>query len=134
MCKSAIAIRERLAKANPQAYEPDLADSYNNLAIVYYCTERIQECEELFKATLAIRERLAKANLQIYGPALADSYSNLAILYNEPQRFAESEEMANAAAEIRERLGIESATRHHNFGSKCLQAIKRLISVLRHAV
>ena len=134
MYKSALAIRERLAKANPHAYEPALADSYNNLAIVYYCTERIQECEELFKATLAIREHLSEEAPQEYGPALAQAYSNLAILYNETRRFAESEEMANAAAEIRERLGIEYATRHHNFGSKCLQAIKRLLSVLRHAV
>ena len=134
MYKSALAIRERLAKANPHAYEPALADSYNNLAIVYYCTERIQECEELFKATLAIREHLSEEAPQEYGPALAQAYSNLAILYNETRRFAESEEMANTAAEIRERLGIEYATRHHNFGSKCLQAIKRLLSVLRHAV
>ena len=134
MYKSALAIRERLAKANPHAYEPALADSYNNLAIVYYCTERIQECEELFKATLAIREHLAEKAPQEYGPALAQAYSNLAILYNKTRRFAESEEMANAAAEIRERLGIESATRHHNFGSKCQQAIKWLLSVLRHAV
>ena len=84
-----------------------MAASYNNLAIVYYCTERIHECEELFKATIAIREHLAEGAPQEYGPALAQAYSNLAILYNETQRYAESEAMANTAAAIRERLGIE---------------------------
>ena len=58
MYKSAIAIRERLAKANPQAYEPDLAGSYNNLAIVYKLTHRFAESEEMANAAAAIRERL----------------------------------------------------------------------------
>ena len=62
MYKSAIAIRERLAKENPQAYEPALARSYNNLAVLYYKTQRLRESEEMRKAALDIRERLAKEN------------------------------------------------------------------------
>ena len=49
MHKSALAIYERLAKANPQAYEPDLAGSYYNLGILYSATQRIQESEEMHK-------------------------------------------------------------------------------------
>ena len=78
MYKLALAIRERLAKANPQAYEPDLASSYDNLAILYSDTQRLQESEAMYQSALAIRERLAKANLQAYEPALAISYNNLA--------------------------------------------------------
>ena len=81
MYKSAIAIRERLAKANPQAYEEDLANSYNNLANLYFATQRFQESEAMYKLALAIRERLAKANPQIYEPDLAVSYNNLGNLY-----------------------------------------------------
>ena len=58
MHKSVFAIRERLAKDNPQAYEPDLADSYNNLAILYRDTQRFAESEEMYNAAVAIRERL----------------------------------------------------------------------------
>lgn len=105
--KECVSIRADLCREHPETYEPDLAGSYNNLAIVYYGTERIQECEEMFKSALAIYEHLAEDDPQVYGSDLARTYSNLAIVYNETQRFAESEEMANAAAEIRERLGIE---------------------------
>ena len=58
MYKSAIAIRERLVKANPLAYEPALAVSYNNLAILYRDTHRFAESEEMANAAAAIRERL----------------------------------------------------------------------------
>ena len=96
-----------MAKANPQAYESALARSYNNLAVVYYGTERIQDCEELLKAAWVIRERLAEDDPQLYGADLAQSYNNLAIVYKHTLRFAESEAFANAAAAIRERLGLE---------------------------
>ena len=58
MFKSALAIYERLAKDTPQAYEPDLADSYNNLAILYRDTQRLAESEEMYNAAAAIRARL----------------------------------------------------------------------------
>ena len=91
MYKLAIAIRERLAKANPLAYEPVLANSYNNLANLYSDTQRFQESEAIYKSALAIRERLAKVNPQAYEPDLADSYNNLAHLYRDTQRLQESE-------------------------------------------
>ncbi|MDY6028387.1 MAG: tetratricopeptide repeat protein, partial [Prevotella sp.] len=92
----------------PQAYELVLADSYNNLAILYSKTQRLAESEEMHKAAIAIRERLAKDNPQAYEPVLADSYNHLAILYYDTQRFAESEEMHKAAIAIRERLAIDN--------------------------
>ena len=58
MYKLALAINERLAKANPQAYEPDLAGSFNNLAIFYKLTHLFAESEEMANAAAAIRERL----------------------------------------------------------------------------
>ena len=104
MYKSALAIRERLAKEIPQIYEPDLATSYNNLANLYSDTQRFEESESMHKSAIAIRERLAKANPQAYEPDLADSYNNLANLYNVTHRFQESEAMYKSAIAIRERL------------------------------
>ena len=62
MFKLALAMRERLVKDNPQAYEPDLARSYNNLANLYRDTQRFTESEQMYKAALEIRKRLAEAN------------------------------------------------------------------------
>ena len=104
MHKSALTIRERLAQANPHAYERDLVASYNNLAVLYQNTQRFSESEEMYKSALTIRERLAQANPQAYEPDLAISYSNLGVLYQDTQRFSESEEMQKSALTIRERL------------------------------
>ena len=97
-------ILERLAQSNPQAYEPDLAMSYNNLAILYSDTQRFSDSEAMYKQSLEICERLAKSNPQAYEPDLAQSYYNLAILYSDTQRFSESEAMHKQALEICEHL------------------------------
>ena len=97
-------ILERLAQSNPQAYEPDLASSYNNLANLYSNTQRFTESEAMYKQALAIHERLAQSNPQAYEPDLAWSYNSLAALYGDTQRFSESEEMFKQALAICKRL------------------------------
>ena len=100
MYKSALAIRERLAKANPQAYEPDLARSYNNLAILYRATQRLSESEAMYKSALAIRERLAKANPKVYEVDLANQYICLSIISNHLGKFKEGEYYALEALKV----------------------------------
>ena len=77
-----VSIRAELCREHTETYESDLAEAYNNLAVLYSDTHRFRECEAMHKSALAIHERLAKANPQAYEPDLADSYNNLAILYN----------------------------------------------------
>ena len=99
-----VSIIADLCREHPETYEPDLANSYNNLANLYSDTQRLQESEAMYKSALAIYERLAKANPLAYEPDLAASYHNLALLYSHTQRFQESEEMYKSALAIRERL------------------------------
>ena len=87
MLKAALGIRKRLADSNPLAYGPDLADSYNNLAVLYRGTQRFTESEKMHKAVLEMRKWLADANPQTYEPDLADSYNNLALLLVIPNAF-----------------------------------------------
>ena len=47
MHKSALAIRERLAKDNPQVCLIGLAVSYNNLGVLSKDTQRFTESEEM---------------------------------------------------------------------------------------
>jgi len=93
-------IKKILANTNPQAYEPDLATSYNNLANLYSDTQRINEAEQMYKVALEIYKCLAAANSQAYEPYLAASYNNLANLYENTQRFNEAEQMYKVALEI----------------------------------
>ena len=99
-----VSIEAELCRNHPEAYEPDMATSYNNLALLYSRTQRFQESETKHKSAIAILERLAKANPQAYEPDLAVSYNNLANLYSDTQRLHESEAMYKSALAIRERL------------------------------
>ena len=101
LCKDKIA---PLVKNNPELYEPQLAKVYINLGVVYYCTKRFNESEQMHKAALEIRKRLADANPQVHEPDLAVSYKHLGLLYFETQRYDESEQMHKAALQIRKRL------------------------------
>ena len=58
MYLSSIAIRKRLAADNPQAYGPDLASSYYNLANLYSDIQRFKESEEMYQSAITILERL----------------------------------------------------------------------------
>ena len=100
MCKSALDVFERLAKANPDAYEPDLAGTQVNLANLYKDTQRFAESEAMYKSALDVYERLAKANPDAYEPDLARTQVNLACVYMSTQCFAESESMCISALKI----------------------------------
>ena len=89
----ALEIRQRLAKSNPNAYEPNVAATLNNLASLYSDTQRFTESEEMYKQAFEIRQRLAKSNPNAYEPDVAAMLNNLALLYSNTQRFTESEEM-----------------------------------------
>ena len=104
MHKEALEIHRRLAKSNPQAYEPDVAMTLNNLAALYDDIQRFDESEAMYKEALEIYRRIAKSNPQAYEPDLASTFNNLAALYSNIQRFDESEAMYKEALEIRRRL------------------------------
>lgn len=103
-----VSIREELCNAYPQTYEPDLAQSYNNLANLYRDTLRFAESEEKYKTAIAIYERLEEKKPHAYELDLAKLYNNLACLYFDTQRIEESEEMYNSALAIYERLSKEN--------------------------
>ena len=71
LCKDKIA---PLVKTNPELYEPQLAKVYINLGVVYYCTKRFNESEQMHKAAIAIYERLYEGAPQQYQSRLAKGY------------------------------------------------------------
>ena len=77
MYKQALEIRQRLAKDNPKAYEPDVAQTLNNLAILYSRTQRFPESEDMYKQALEIYQRLANDNPKAYEPYVAGPLGGL---------------------------------------------------------
>jgi tetratricopeptide (TPR) repeat protein len=56
---------------------PDVATSFNNLAVLYYAQGRYSEAEPLYQQALALRQNL----LGDEHPDVATSFNNLALLY-----------------------------------------------------
>ena len=97
-------ICQRLAAISPQAYEPDLATTQNNLGLLYSDTQCYGESEEMYLSAMEIFRELTVANPQAYDPDLARTQNNLGNLYRDTQRYKESEEMYLSALEIYRRL------------------------------
>jgi tetratricopeptide (TPR) repeat protein len=128
MYKQALEIRQRLAKDNPKAYEPDVASTLYNLAILYIYTQRFTEAEEMFKQALEIQQRLAKGNPSVYEYDVASSLFTLGNLYKDVRRHTEAEEMYKQALEIQQRLAKDNPKAYKplvamTLGSQSLNAI-----------
>lgn len=85
--ETAIRINRRLAAIDASAYEPQLADSYMNLANLpkprnsLSIKKDIGEQDSLLQLALAIYERLAASEPGVYEPRLASVHHNLGQLY-----------------------------------------------------
>ena len=93
-------LARQLAKANPAAYEPDLAMSINNLANILSQTGDRAGALVAGREAVEIRRRLAKANPAAYEQNLAMSINNLA------NRLSETGERAGALVAGREAVEI----------------------------
>ena len=79
---------------------PDLAQSFNNLAEVYHDQGRYSEAESLYTEALEIRKRLF-GNEHL---AVAVSLNNLALLYQYQGRYSEAEPLYEEALTIQSKL------------------------------
>jgi hypothetical protein len=68
------------------AYRPDLAQTLNNLGVLYEETHRFAEAEAADKGAAGIRRELAAQNPAAYRPGLARTLTHLASLYRNMHR------------------------------------------------
>jgi tetratricopeptide (TPR) repeat protein len=97
-------IRRRLAQSNPQAYEPDVAQALNNLAVLYQGTQRFTESEAMYKESLEIRRRLTQTNPQAYEPYVAKTQYNIGFLKLRQEQYAAAIPAFEESLEIYRRI------------------------------
>ncbi len=91
------AAREQ-ANSNPQASEPLLAFTLNNVALLHAEQGRSNQAIALFQEALSIYKRLAEETPQAYDAYVASVQNNLALLYsNSKETFEKSEHLFNEA-------------------------------------
>jgi tetratricopeptide (TPR) repeat protein len=123
-------IYERLSQIHPDAYEPDLASTLNNLGNLYSDTQRFSESEAYHLRALEIRERLSQTNPDAYEPDLASTLNNLGLLYSNTQRFSESETYHLRALEIYERLSQTNPDAYVTYLTRTLTSLSYILLFL----
>ena len=88
----------RSAKKHLVASHPDVAQTLNNIALVYSTQGKYSEAEELYKRALAIREH----SLGESHPDVAQTLNNLARVYRDQGRYGDAERLFKRALTIRE--------------------------------
>ncbi len=115
--KEACRIRKRLADINPDSFERHLADTLNNLGILYTQwdnrdTGRYEEAEEALKEAYKIRSHLANSNPDSFERSLANTLNNLGTLYTQWDKYDLAESHLKGALEIQQNLVKKSAEAH----------------------
>ncbi len=103
-CNKAIKIRAKLAGTNPERFNSDLADSYNNAGVFYKNQGQPEKAEDYYNKAIEIKEKLADANPERFNPDLAMSYNNAGNFYYDHGQPEKAEGYYNKAIEIREKL------------------------------
>ena len=70
---------------------PAVAQTVNNLAVLYSRRQRLREAEATYQEAVEISRELAKENPAAYQPHVAGTLGNLALLFGDTQRKDEAE-------------------------------------------
>ncbi len=100
--------QQRLAEANPAAYEPALATSLSNFSVDLANAGQREQALDAAQRGVEIYERLAKADPAAYEPYLASSLNNLSTHLSEAGEREQALDAAQRAVEIYERLAQAS--------------------------
>ena len=110
----------QLAHENPSAYLPYVATTLNNLAILYWHTQRLKPAEQAFQEALGTYRQLALDNPSAYLPYVAGTLNNLANLYRHTQRLEPAEQAYQEALGTYRQLAQENPSAYRPYVANTL--------------
>lgn len=78
----ALKAARKMAVDNPESYEPLLAKTLNNIALLYTETADDDAAEPLFNESLSLFKRLSLTDADTYNPYVASTLNNMAVFYS----------------------------------------------------
>ena len=114
-----------MAEKNPEAYEPDLAMSCNNLGVLYTIQEANDEAEKYLKQACDIYMSLAKAFPDIYEEELLKTLVVLVYAARLAEKIEETKGYCLDALEV-----INKIKQRGGNAEESKQNIKRLLDML----
>ena len=117
-----------LATKNPQAYNPDLAGTLNNLANLLSNNNEIKQAKDCYQEALKIYRDLAKKNPQAYNPDLASTLNNLANLLSNNNEIKQAQIYYQEALDIRRDLATKNPQAYNPDLASTLNNLANLLS------
>ena len=96
------------AESSPEAYQPDVATTLNNLGNLHQTTGKHGEAEKEYGEALEIRRHLAETSPEAYLPYVARTLNNLGVLHWNTGKHGDAEKEYGEALEIRRQLAAAS--------------------------
>ena len=112
--EKALGLRRKLAQANPDRYESDVAGILNNLGNAYRDLNRFAEAISSYEEALGLYRNLAQANPDRYESYVAQTLNNLGNAYRDLNRFAEAISSYKEALGIRRNLAQANPDRYES--------------------
>lgn len=104
-CDRALSIVRDMAHEAPEQYEPLLARTLNNIALLYAESGDVAMANQMFEESLALFTRLSQSAQGTYQPLVASTLNNMAIIANA----SEAESLFLEALDIYQFLSVENA-------------------------
>jgi len=111
----ALGLYRALAQNNPSAYNPNVATTLNNLAVLYSARNELKKAEEAYNEALVLRRALVQNNLSAYNPDMAMTLNNLANLYSDRKELDKAEEMYNEALTLYKALAQNNPSAYNPY-------------------
>ena len=92
---------------NADAYEPDLAGSYNNAGNFYKKQGQPEKAEKYYLDAIEIYERLVEKNADVYEPELATLYYNYYLLKKDKTYLDKAYEIAKRKKTEKSKMKIK---------------------------
>lgn len=123
-----LVIFRQLVKTDPQTYEYNVAQTLNNIALIYSYSQRYEESETMLKEALEIYKRLAGTAPQTYETNIASILNNLSIIYLNTLRIEESETVCKEALETYKHLAQNDPQAFEPYVAAALNNLANLYS------
>ena len=104
MYAHALALRQTLARENPDKYILDLAWTYNNLGVLYKKINALHEAKEMHEKAFALRKTLVEKDAKKYTFYVTCSMHNLGELYSSLKQTDEAKKYFEESIKIRRKL------------------------------
>ncbi len=108
----AINIYEKLVEYYPDEYSDDLADAYNNMALVLFELNEVVQTEEYLLKSVAISEKLVKTDFEKYASGLAGKYNNCGLVFSGHGKYDIAEKYYLKSIEIKKIMAEKEPERY----------------------